>query len=147
MRRSDIDPTSWPIVGGTSAGAYHEAEPDVWVAAPRMGYEQTGDTARASLEELNRLVRERGRRVGLIVLIDRVRSQDGASRRIWQSEIDPDVVCALALVGGTMLGRAIGSFFMGVYRPSIATTLVPSFDEALDWVRDRVRTHGGPIDG
>lgn len=146
MRGNEIDPTCWPVVGGTSSGAYHEAEADVLVAAPKPDFEQTGDAARASLEELNRIVLERGRRAGLIVLIDRVRSQDGASRRIWQREMDPDLICALALVGGTMLGRAIGSFFMGVYRPSIQTVLVPSFDEAIDWVRDRVRTHGGPIE-
>lgn len=146
-RVGDIDPARWPRVGGTAAGAYHEADPDVLVAVPRPGYEQTAHGARASLEEMNRIARERGRRLGLVVLIDRVKSQDGASRRIWQREMDPSLICALALVGGTMLGRAIGSFFIGVYRPSVETRLVSTLEQGFEWVRERVRTHGGPIQG
>lgn len=144
-RRVEIDPSGWPRVGGTPAGAYHEVEPDLLVAVPRPGYEQTVEGARASLEEMNRIARDRGRRQGLIVLVDRVRSQDAAARRVWRNELDDGVIGALALVGGTMLGRAIGSFFVGVYRPKVPTRLVARFDEALEWARGQMRERGGPI--
>lgn len=141
----EIDPSGWPKVGGTKAGAYHEVEPDVLVAVPRPGYEQSTQGARGSLEEMNRIARDRGRKQGLIVLVDRVESQDAGARRVWRNEMDERLICALALVGGTMLGRAIGSFFVGVYRPAVATRLVASFDEAVDWIGQQVRERGGPV--
>ena len=140
-----MDPSDWPRVGGTEAGAYHEVEPDILVAVPRPGYEQTARGARASLEEMNRIALEKRRKQALIILVDRVRSQDAGARRIWRNELDERLLCALALVGGTLLGRAIGSFFVGVYRPTVATRLVPTFDLALEWTRQQVRTHGGPL--
>ena len=140
-----MDPSRWPRVGGTQAGAYHEVEPNILLAVPHLGYEQTVEGARASLEEMNRIARSKGRKQSLIILVDNVRAQDAGSRRIWRNEIDDRLICALALVGGTMLGRAIGSFFVGVYRPKVATRLVSSFDEALDWARRQEKEHGGPI--
>lgn len=143
---AQVDAARWPKVGGTNAGGYYEVERDILVAVPTPGYVQTTQGARASLGEMNRIARERGRRLGLIVLVDRVRSQDGASRRIWQREMDPSLICGLGLVGGTLLGRAIGSFFVGIYRPAVETKLVDDFASALEWIRGRVQEHGGPIE-
>lgn len=142
---AEFDPTVLPQVGGTGAGAYYELEPDIVVAVPREGYVQREPDARASLEEFGRIVRERGRRAALIILVDSVRSQDAASRRVWADEADPDLYCGLALVCGSALARAIGSFFIGLNRPRVPLRMVPDLETARHWARGMVEEHGGPL--
>jgi hypothetical protein len=142
----EIDASRWRRVGGTNAGAYHEIDPGVLIAVPAHGYVQTEAGARASLVELDRISREAGRRHALIILVDRVRSQDKGSRRVWAVEADPHLCCCFALVCNSMLARAIGSFFMGLSKPVVPTRMFADLDQALAWSRSQVRAHGGPID-
>lgn len=141
----DFDPTLLRRVGGTGAGAYYELEPDIVVALPQKGYVQREPDARASLEEFGRIVRERGRRAALIVLVDEVRSQDAGSRRVWADEADPDLYCGLALVCGSALARAIGSFFMGLSRPRVRLRMFADLEAARQWAHSMVEEHGGPL--
>ncbi len=140
-----FDPGELRRVGGTAAGAYYELAPDIVIAVPRKGYVQSEPDARASLEEFARIVRERGRRAALIVVLDDVRSQDAGSRRVWTEEADPDLYCGLALVCGSALSRAIGSFFMGLNRPRVLLKMFPDLPAAETWARRMVEEHGGPL--
>jgi len=135
-----------PRVGGTAAGGYYEIAPDVLVAYPREGYVQTEEGARASMHEMYRISRERGRRVVTVVLVDRVTNQDSAARRVWKDEIDTNILCGLALVSSSMLGRAIASFFIGLTRPRVPTVMVGTLAEAVEWAEARVKDDGGPFD-
>lgn len=144
--RVHIDTSQWKRVGGTDAGGYYEIEPDILVAVPREGYMQTEAGARASLVEADRLARERGRRPALIILVDRVLSQDARSRRVWAVEADPRLRCGFALVCSSLLARAIGSFFMGLNKPAVPTRMFADLEGALAWCRARVTDHGGAID-
>jgi hypothetical protein len=143
----DVDVSQFERVGGTDAGDYYEVAPDVLLAYPQDGYVQTESGARASMQELLRIARERGRPLALIVLVDRVRSQDTGGRRVWRDEVDPELVRALALVTRSLLSRAIGSFFLGLTRPIIPTAMVPTFDEAVSWalseLMGRIRASDG----
>ncbi len=130
-----------PRVGGTDAGGYFELAPDVLVAIPRAGYVQSSEGARRSLEELYRIARERGRRLAVLILVDRVVSQDADSRRVWQRGLDPELVCCLGLVGSTLLARAIGSFFIGLQRPAVPTRMLSDIDTALRWAQERLNGH------
>jgi hypothetical protein len=134
-----------PRVGGTGAGHYARIAPDVIVAVPRPGYVQDEAGARASLHEFVRIAREIGRKQALVVIVDRVQSQDGTSRRVWQREMDPGTVCCLALVADSLLGRAIASFFVGLRRPSVPTRLFATLDQAVSWCSDRIEVTGGPV--
>lgn len=127
-----------PRLGGTDAGGWFEAAPCVVVAVPRPGYVQTEAGARASLQELRRISQEHSRRFAVIVLVDRVASQDAASRRVWSRELTSDDVCSLALVCRSLLGRAIGSFFLGLHRLPVPTEMFATWDEALGWSLDRL---------
>lgn len=142
---ADFDPTAVRRVGGTSAGAYYELEPDIVVAVPQKGHVQREPDAQASLDEFGRIVRERGRRAALIVLVDEVRSQDAASRRVWADQADPDLYCGLALVCSSALARAIGSFFMGLNRPRVPLKMFADLEAAKQWCRSMVEEHGGPL--
>jgi hypothetical protein len=135
-----------PRVGGTDAGSYRSIAPDVIVAVPHRGYVQSEVAARASLAEFERLAQVRGRRQVLLVLVDRVRSQDAGSRRVWQRELDKRFACGMVLVCESLLARAIGSFFIGLRRPVVPTQMVSTIEEALRWARERVEVDGGAID-
>jgi len=135
-----------PRVGGTAAGGYYEVAPDVLLAYPHDGYIQTEEGARASMLEMYRIARERGRRVVTVVLVDRVKNQDSAARRVWKDEVDTNILCGLALVSSSMLGRAIASFFIGLTKPRVPTRMMATYPEALDWAEQRLRDGGGPFD-
>jgi hypothetical protein len=132
-------------IGGTAAGRYVRLSPDVIVAVPRPGYSQSGGDSARSLDELDRLARQGGRKVAIIVLVDRVVSQDPRSRRVWSVRRDNESRCAQALVCGNVLARAIGSFFLGLNRGAVPTRMLATLDEAHRWAREMVETHGGPF--
>ncbi|MCA9575957.1 MAG: hypothetical protein R3B40_09190 [Polyangiales bacterium] len=132
-------------IGGTDAGRYFLLEPDVIVALPRPGYIQSGEGATRSLVEFDRITREAGRRAAIVVLVDRVMSQDPASRRVWSQQRPDETRCAQALVCGNVLSRAIGSFFLGLSRGPVPTRMFATLHEARVWARQMVETQGGPI--
>ncbi len=141
-----IDTSSWTWAGSSGpAGAYFLAAPDVLVAVPEDGYIQSETGARESLALFNRIAEESGRRMAVIVLVDRVKSQDAASRRVWSEPTEKNLRCALALVCASPLSRAIGSFFIGLNRPPSPTKMLGTYREALTWCQRMVEEHGGPI--
>ncbi|TPV96529.1 MAG: hypothetical protein B7733_04305 [Myxococcales bacterium FL481] len=133
-----LDPESLRRLGGTDAGGWFEADAGIAVAIPRPAYQQTEAGARASLAELRRISREHQRCFAVIVLVDRVASQDASGRRVWSRELQVDDMASLALVCGSMLARAIGSFFLGLHRPPVPTVMVPTWSAALDWSRRQI---------
>jgi hypothetical protein len=146
MDMPDSELRSLPRAGGTSAGGYYSLGADLLVALPQDDYVQTVSGARASLEELNRIAKACGRKQLLLVMVDSVRSQDAASRSVWQREIDPRYVCGLGLVCGSLLSRAIGAVFIRVRRPAVNTAMLPSLSAARDWATEQLATAGGAID-
>ncbi|MCB9627274.1 MAG: hypothetical protein H6725_07860 [Sandaracinaceae bacterium] len=132
-------------VGGTDAGRYYLLDPDVILAVPRPGYVQSGEGATRSLIEFDRIVHTTGRRAAIVVMVDRVVSQDPASRRVWSQARPEETRCAQALVCSNVLSRAIGSFFLGLSRGPVPTRMFASLAEARVWAREMVETHGGLI--
>jgi len=144
---TDVD--KLPRVGGTDAGGYYEVAPDVLIAYPREHYIQDESDARASLTEMYRIARDRGRCVVTVVLVDRVKNQDSDARRVWKDEIDSDLIAGLALVAESMLGRAIVSFFIGLTRPRVPTVMVATVEDAVEWANKILSERGalkGPAD-
>ena len=132
-------------VGGTAAGRYYRLEGEIYAALPNPGYIQTGEGARRPLDELDRLAHARGKKCVLIVLVDRVASQDPESRRVWSSHRPGETRCGQALVCGNVLARAIGSFFLGLNRGAVPTRMFPNLEQAVAWSREMVETHGGSL--
>jgi hypothetical protein len=142
-----IDTTSWTWAGssGQGVGAYYWAAKDVLVAVPELGTIQTEEIAQRSLDEFNRLADEAGRRLAVIVLVDRVTSQDSGSRRVWSRPQEKPRRCALALVCASALSRAIGAFFIGLNRPPTPTRMFRDFERALEFCKTVVKEEGGPL--
>jgi hypothetical protein len=136
----------WQQIGGTDAGAYFRASPGVVVAVPRPLYVQNAQDAIRSLEEFNRLAREAGSPLSVVVLVDRVISQDGASRRVWSEGDTHHLRRSLALVCSSPLSRAIGSFFIGLNRPPVPTKMFKYLEQALRWSQKKQDTNFEELD-
>src|SRR5262245_188511 len=95
-----LDP-NWQRLSSTEAGAYYRIDPDVLLAVPVPGFIQTAATAEASLAALDVIATEAGRKQAVIVLVNRVASQDSASRRVWSHVRPSETRVAQALVCGT----------------------------------------------
>lgn len=148
----EIDTTGWTPIGETANCLYFEIEPQVIAAVPHHGSSDNGATARQNVEFQIDYLRAHGGRGVVIVFHDRMTGQDSEARRIYGQLPDLAVMLGTGLVGGTMLGRAIGTFFLGVARPRIPVQLFSTVEEALPWARSLNRaaaaqaTGGGPSD-
>jgi hypothetical protein len=144
MNALEIKP-EWGLLPGTEAGAYYRVGPDVVLAVPKPGFKQSEAAAQRSLAALDRIAREAGRKQCMVVLIDRVASQDAASRRVWSAPRTEETRCGQALVCDTLLARAIGSFFLGLSKSAIPTRMFSDLDSACAWAFQTVKDHGGRL--
>jgi hypothetical protein len=78
-----------------------------------------------------------GARVPLIVDISAARSANREARAYFAGDEMAGAVTMMALVVGSALGRAIGSFFLSFNRPKFPVKLFSSVDDALAWVRSQ----------
>lgn len=132
---SEINTSAWRPIGETANTRYFEIEPQVVAAVPHQGSTDTGPTARENIEFQIEYLRAHGGGGAVIVFFDRMTGQDSEARRIYGQMPDMNVMYGTALVGGTMLGRVIGSFFLGIARPRVPVQMFSSVDEALVWAR------------
>lgn len=125
-------------MGATVNTDYYAFDDDVLVAVPFEGSRDDGPSARSNYDLQTNYFRGRGRKGGVIIFFDRMTSQDREARTIY-ADMDRSLT-ATALVGGSMLTRAMASFLLGIARPRVPIKLFSNFDDALAWVRDMNRT-------
>lgn len=138
-----IDTAGWLRVGGTESGGYYRIAPHVLVAVPWPRFVQTELAARRSLEEFHRIAEAERHPQAIIVLVDRVVSQDSSSRRVWSESEGNRLRACLALVCESALSRAIGSFFIGLNRPVSPTKMFKDIASAAAWCSEQVREQAG----
>jgi len=119
-------------VGDTDFFAF---DSDVLVAAPHEGARNDAASARAHVALINEHFRRGTSPGAVIVLLDPAITQDAGARLVYRDETDATAVRCTALVGGTLLGRSIGSLVLKVSRRTVPTALFGTFEEALRWVR------------
>ena len=141
----EIDTTGWTPIGETANCLYFEIEPQVIAAVPHHGSSDNGATARQNVEFQLDYLRAHGGRGVVIVFFDQMTGQDSEARRMYSQLPDLSVMLGTALVGGTMLGRAIGTFFLGVARPRVPVQLFSAVAEALPWARSLNRAAAAPL--
>lgn len=144
----EIPGPSWRLVTTVEHAKIYEIAPAVLVVAPHEGTHDTASTARECLGAQAKFFRDLGRRGATIVLMDAIEDQTAEARSVYQKEADAGAIGAFALVGGTTFGRAVGSVYLGLIKPSVPTKLFGSFEQALEWVTQRVgdshRIENGP---
>lgn len=134
----DLPSPDWPLVAETAHTMIYEYDPHTLVAVPHEGVSDTEDTARECINAQASYFREHGRVGGTIVLMDRLGDQTAQARAVYQNEGDTDYLKGFALVGGTTFGRAVGSVFIGIARPSVPTKLFANFESAVQWLAEKV---------
>ncbi len=131
----------WEVVGETSNTRYFAVEDHVLVGLPPPGSVDDATSARANIAFQIDYFRKNGPGVA-IIFFDNLVSQDKGARGVYQSDADPVLMLGSGLVGGSLLSRAMGSFFMGLSKPKVAVKMFANLDEALVWARGRIQGTG-----
>jgi hypothetical protein len=132
------DPKGWKSVAETSNTKIYEIEPRILANVPERGSSDTQETARANLAASETYWRTAGAGV-VVIFIDLASSQDSGARRVYANELDGKLCLGTALVGGTLLGRAMMSFYVGIRRPRVPIQIFGNVDDALAWARGRLK--------
>ncbi len=128
---AEIKP-DWPHVGSSVQTDFYQTPAGSLIAVPKPNAIDDGVSA-AENTEFQRAWAEKHGPYGLVVMVDNLASQDRDARTIY-SEIGPDTLQGVALVGGTMLSRAISSFFLGLAKPKVEYRNYASLAAALEWL-------------
>lgn len=129
-----IDP-SWPALGRTTNATFYLADPHIMVVAPDDGCTDDETTARQSVGMQHQHWKALGSTGAVIVLMDRVAHQTKDARRVYQTEVDPEIITGFGLVSSSVFGRAVASVFMGLARLAVPTRMFASLPLALQWAR------------
>jgi hypothetical protein len=132
----EVNTSGWKACGETSNTRYFEIAEDVLGGLPFPGSRDTGETARENQAFQNGHWRTRGHPGVVVIFFDNLVSQDKDARRVYQQDPDPVLMLGTALVGGSMLARAIASFFLGLTKPRIPVKMFGNLDDALVWARE-----------
>lgn len=133
------DTTHWKVEGATSNTRYFVVEERILAGVPPPGSIDDAGTARQNLEFQHGYFRKTKPGV-VVIFFDHLVSQDKGARAVYQTEADAAVLLATALVGGNLLSRAMGSFFMGLSKPKIPVKMFRTLDEAVVWAHERIAT-------
>jgi hypothetical protein len=136
MRIGDVEVNSeaWEEIGETQNSKHFFIEPDTVVS---IYNEKSVDSELRAREQLNFqevFIRSKEKEMGLIVFIDNLVSQDAASRRVYAQEPDSSLFKGVALVGGSVLSRAVASFFLGISHTAVPMRFYARFQDAYDWL-------------
>jgi hypothetical protein len=129
----------WQPVGSTYNTDYcaKVGAPDILIVLPHAGLRDDGPSARANIDFQVGYSKELGRPCAVIVLLGSLTSQDAEARRIYAAAMQPDRFFAASLVVTSPISRAIGSFFLGLTRPSVPTKMWGDFPKAIAWAESQ----------
>lgn len=133
------DTSRWKPVGETTNTRYFLVEERVLAGVPPPGASDDAKTARENIDFQQDYFKKHEPGV-IIVFFDNLVSQDKGARSVYQTYGDPKVLLGTALVGGNLLSRAMGSFFMGLSKPKVAVKMFRTLEEAVVWAHERIAT-------
>ncbi len=135
-----IETAGWVKIGQSTNADFFEVDNGVLAVVPFDRCDDNEQTARESIRIQLEYLRAHKKRAGVLVFMDRVLTQSAAAREVYSVEPDPAFQTCFALVGGTVFGRAVGSFFIGIHPPRVPTRLFATTEEALRWARHTAET-------
>jgi hypothetical protein len=127
--------SDWVAVGSTANTQYRTkgSAPDILIVLPEPGLRDDGPSARMNIDFQTQYVERVGRRCAVVVLLGALMSQDAEARRIYAAGMRTDRFYAASLVVTSPISRAIGSFFLGLSRPSVPTKIFGDLEKAVAW--------------
>lgn len=129
------DTSRWTKIGESVNAEFFAIEPTLLAVVPAEGSTDDATSAAESVRIQLEHLRATSRRAGVIVYMDRVVAQNAAARAVYRDAPDPAYQACFALVGGTLLGRAIASLFVGLHPPRVPTRFFATEEEAVAWAR------------
>ncbi|HSR20959.1 MAG TPA: hypothetical protein VLL49_08595 [Anaerolineales bacterium] len=117
---------------------WFKADPDILVVIIAPGAEDSLEAARRNSQLQQAHARQMGRRCGLVVVMNRMRSHQVEARGVYAESLLPEIFFGLALVVDNPLARAIGSFYTGLSKPAIPVRLVATIEDGIAWL-ERIR--------
>jgi len=136
--RVDLDTTGWELAEQLPHGKLFWLEPGLVAAVPDDGVIETPELARVVYEGYRRCSQVFGRPIAIVVFVDHLGDQTPEVREFWAKIMQPDVLCATALVCSSFFARAVGAFFMGIRKPVVPTRMFPTLDRAVAWSQQRL---------
>jgi hypothetical protein len=134
MIRPDV--SGWTPLGQHGNSRYFVPSEGILVVVPDEGTIDTAATAKANQAYQHEYFKQKGRPGVVIIYFDLIKELNKDARSVY-TQSDPRYLCGVALVGGTLLSRAMASFFMGIISPPpIPLKMLPSTEEALRWSRE-----------
>ncbi len=138
---SDIDTSTWSPVGGTCNTDYFLVSDCLLAAVPHQGSRDDAASALENITFQNDFWDGRGSGGVVAVFFDRMVSQDKGARGVYQEKAHLGRIWGTALIGGTMLSRAMISFFLGLARPRLPIKPFHDIEGALAWAEKLSSKH------
>lgn len=129
------DTSGWELVGETFNARYYLIETRIVAVVPHPKSQDSEATAKENVDLQVKLCASQGSGV-VIVFVDNLVSQDKAARRVYGTRPDPEILIGCALLCGSILGRAIGSFFLGLSRPKVKIKMFGRLEDAVAWAHE-----------
>ncbi len=131
---STRDPGKGAAVGRTSNTRYFAQDSRVLIAWPDEGALDTAETATENVEFQIVYFRSVGAPGIVMIFFDRMKGQDRGARQVYTARANESWTIGIALVGGSLLSRAIAAFFMGLSKPRVPIRLFATEEEAAPWI-------------
>ena len=135
-------PQGWEPVGSSINSDYYRVKPHLVVVRPHPGSLDGAESAQSNVDFQLDYARTQGRVCGFVIMLGQLNSQDAGARRVYATEMDPELCMGCALVINSPIARAIGSFFIGLARPRIRLKLVDTVEAGIEWL-ESIDTSGG----
>jgi hypothetical protein len=134
------DNTDWPEVGATSNVRYYSPEPRILVGVAMARATDDRETGLENIKFHNQYMREHGPGV-VIMCLDEGASQSREARQAYLDHVDPKYCIASAVVGSTLIARAMGTAFLQFGRLRARFKVFVSFSEAVAWAHEMIAEH------
>jgi hypothetical protein len=134
-----VDVKNWTKFGQTSNADFYEISPGFLAVVPFDGCTDDEATAKSSVQTQLDYLRPKKQKAAVVIFMDNINQQTTGARNIYRDMPDPEYQTCFALVGGTMFGRAVGSFFLGLSKPRVPTQMFATLEQALEWARTQAK--------
>ena len=131
-------PTSWVHVGRTANTMYFTDKTGFLIAWPDEKSTDNEATAIENRDFQASYFRKHGAPGGIVIFFDRMVNQNRGARKVYAEGTNPKILAAVALVGGSMLARAMGSFFMGLSKPPVPIKMFATIGPAQAWLATKM---------
>ena len=135
------DPQWGEPVGRTANTSYFADDPRVLIAWPDEGALDTAATATANMDLQIEYFRTVGVPGVVTIYFDRLMGQDRGARRVYAARTNDSFALGIALVGGSLLTRALAAFYMGLNKPAVPTRLFATREDAAPWIAQLLGGH------